>query len=251
MNITWNAEKYRDDFSFVPEYGTALLDLLDAPPGAQVVDLGCGSGGLTGQLAARGYRVTGVDASAEMLTLARQAWPDIPFFQADARNFTLEEPADAIFSNAVLHWIDAADQPALVANLAAQLRTGGQLVCEFGGKGCAEQVHATLDRRFSAHGLAYRRAFYFPTIGEYAPLLEQNGLRVTFAALFDRPTRQQTVDGLVDWIRMFDMAPFQGVDPALAGEILREAEEELRPILFRNGAWYIDYVRIRLRAVKE
>lgn len=251
MNITWNAEKYRDDFSFVPEYGTALLDLLDAPPGARVVDLGCGSGGLTGQLAARGYRVTGVDASAEMLALARTRWPDVPFLLADARSFALDQPADAIFSNAVLHWIDAADQPALIANLAGQLRTGGQLVCEFGGKGCAERVHAALERRFAAHGLRYPRTFYFPTIGEYAPLLERSGLRVTFAALFDRPTRQQTEDGLADWVRMFDKAAFAGVDPALAETILREAEAELRPELFRDGAWYIDYVRIRLKAVKQ
>ena len=50
MNIYWDAEKYKQDFMFVPEYGAAVLDLLDAAPGARVVDLGCGNGALTRQL---------------------------------------------------------------------------------------------------------------------------------------------------------------------------------------------------------
>lgn len=49
--------------------GEAVMDLLDAAPGSRVVDLGCGNGALTEQLAACGYDVAGVDASAEMLEL--------------------------------------------------------------------------------------------------------------------------------------------------------------------------------------
>lgn len=59
MNIFWDAEKYKKDFSFVPQYGEAVMDLLDAAPGFRVVDLGCGNGALTEQLAACGYDVTG------------------------------------------------------------------------------------------------------------------------------------------------------------------------------------------------
>ena len=51
----------------------------------------------------------------------------------NAAEFELEEKADVIFSNAVFHWIDADRQEKLAANLAAQLKPGGELVCEFGG----------------------------------------------------------------------------------------------------------------------
>ena len=124
------------------------------------------------------------------------------------------------------------------------------MVCEFGGKGCAETVHAALEKIFAAHGLTYRRTFYFPTVGEYAPMLERHGLQVRAALLFDRPTPQQTEDGLADWIRMFDTAPFAGVDPALAAQIIAETVDDLRPVLLHDGVWYVDYVRIRFKVRK-
>lgn len=250
MNIYWDAEKYKQDFMFVPEYGAAVLDLLDAAPGARVVDLGCGNGALTRQLADRGYQVLGVDASPEQLALARQAYPDLTFREGNALDFALEQPADAIFSNAVLHWIDADKQQAMLDHIASQIRPEGLFVCEFGGKGCAEHVHAELERRFAAHGLHYRRTFYFPTIGEYAPLLEKAGFRVEYATLFDRPTRQVGSDGLADWIRMFDTAPFADVEPALADTIIAETVDALRPVLYHDDAWYVDYVRIRFKLRK-
>ena len=250
MNIYWDDEKYKQDFMFVPEYGAAVLDLLDAAPGARVVDLGCGNGALTRQLADRGYQVLGVDASPEQLALARQAYPDMTFREGNALDFALEQPADAIFSNAVLHWIDADKQQAMLDHIASQIRPNGLFVCEFGGKGCAEHVHAELERRFAAHGLHYRRTFYFPTIGEYAPLLEKAGFRVEYATLFDRPTRQVGPDGLADWIRMFDTAPFADVEPALADTIIAETVDALRPVLYHDDAWYVDYVRIRFKLRK-
>lgn len=84
MNIDWNAKEYLKDFAFVPKYGEAVLDMIDAAPGTLAVDLGCGNGGLTGKLIERGYRVIGVDASVPMLALARERHPDTTFLQADA-----------------------------------------------------------------------------------------------------------------------------------------------------------------------
>ena len=251
MNITWDAKGYTSGFAFVHQYGEGVLDLIDAAPGSHVVDLGCGNGALSEKLIARGYRVTAIDASGDMLAQARALHPDIPFVQADATDFTLPEPADAIFSNAVFHWIDRDRQPLLAAAIARNLKPGGQLVCEFGGYGCAERVHSALECAFAARGLAYPRVFYFPTIAQHAPILEEAGLRVTYAVLFDRPTPQPPEVGLRGWIGMFVTAPFEGMDDALREAIVAEAESELRGTLQRaNGTWVIDYVRIRLRAVK-
>ena len=50
MNNTWDADSYRDNFSFVPKYGVDELKLLPVGPGSRVVDLGCGNGSLTDRL---------------------------------------------------------------------------------------------------------------------------------------------------------------------------------------------------------
>lgn len=248
MNIKWEADIYDKAFSFVHQYGEDVLNLLDLPAGGRVIDLGCGSGALTRRLADAGFAVTGVDASAEMLEQAKALHPSLRFVLGDALHYRPDTPADAVFSNAVFHWID--DQDGLLRNIAAMLREGGQLVCEFGGRGCCERIHRALQTGFEARGIKYRRTFYFPTVGEYAPKMEAAGLMVTYAVLFERPTRLSGADGLRDWIRMFVKLPFEGVAPDMREAIIREAETRLRPELYRDGSWYADYVRIRLRAVK-
>ena len=134
MNIRWDAEGYARGFGFVPAYGEAVMDLITVPKGSHVIDLGCGNGQLTKRLIERGYRVTGVDASDEMLALARAALPGATLLKGDAVTFDVG-PADAVFSNAVLHWIDADRQQAMLSNIARNLKPGGQFVCEFGGFG--------------------------------------------------------------------------------------------------------------------
>lgn len=251
MNIQWDAKGYQRDFSFVHQYGEDVLNLIVGGTNQRVVDLGCGNGALTKKLADMGYSVLGVDASAEMLETAAQQYPELTFRQGDALDFSLEQKADVIFSNAVFHWIDGDRQEQMLQNIASQLKPGGQLVCEFGGKGCAESVHAMLERCFAERGLHYRRVFYFPTIGGYAPILEKCGLKVEYAVLFDRPTPQKSEDGLRDWIHMFVKEPFRGIGTSVKEEIIAEAVEKLRPTLYREGTWFVDYVRIRIRARKE
>ena len=248
MNITWDAAEYGRNFQFVPQYGESVLNLLDIPPGASVLDLGCGNGVLTRRLADMGYRVIGLDDSSEMLEIAARTYPDLCFMHGDAPDFSLPEPVDAVFSNAVFHWID--DQDALLERIALALRPNGQLVCEFGGRGCVESVHASLEKSFAVRGLCYPRTFYFPTIGEYAPRLEAHGLLVTMAALFERPTELKGAHGMEDWIRMFIVRAFEDMREDLKNEIIHEAAERIRETRYREGRWLADYVRIRIKAIK-
>lgn len=252
MNIQWDAENYVQHFDFVPQYGESVLDLLSVEPGMIVLDLGCGSGKLTRQLADRGAAVIGMDASEDMLRIAGKTYPELCFVRGDAAHFSLKEPVDAIFSNAVLHWVDAEHQDMMFDCIANALKPMGKLVFEMGGKGCGETVHRALETVFAAHGYTYRRPHYFPTIGEYAPLLESHGLRVQYAFLFDRDTRVEGDDGVGSWIRMFLRNPFrwENISEEESEEIIREAVELVRPALLREDGWHVDYVRLRMVAVK-
>lgn len=250
-NIRWDAADYKENFSFVPAYGEAVIGLITKQPGSRVIDLGCGNGSLTAHIAERGYAVTGIDDSEEMLRLAQQEHPDLSFIRGNAVTFHLDEKADVVFSNAVFHWIDEKDQPAMLSNICHNLKPGGELVCEFGGSGCAEAVHGTLEHCFSERGLRYRRVFHFPTIGQYAPMLEKAGFKIEYAALFDRPTPQNGADGLANWIRMFVKEPFENMEKEMKEEIISDAVSRLRDMLYQNGCWIVDYVRIQFRAVKQ
>ena len=246
MNITWDARGYTESFAFVHRYGGALLELISRDGSA--LDLGCVNGALTARLAERGLRVVGMDASQEMLEVAGANHPEIAFYQGDAVDFTLAEPVDVVFSNAVLHWIDREKQPDVLKNVYRALKNGGQFVFEMGGRGNNARIHAALAEAFARRALEYRMPFYFPTIGEYAALLEKAGFKVEYALMFDRPTELSGEDGLADWIRMFVRTPFEGVEGM--EEIVREAVNELCGELFHDGKWYADYVRLRMKAVK-
>lgn len=124
-------------------------------------------------------------------------------------------------------------------------------MCEFGGKGCAEAVHSALENIFAERGLSYHRAFNFQSIGSFAPVLEGAGLTPVFCSLFPRPTRQKGEDGLKNWILTFLKKPFEGIVGGVRDEIIAEAESRLRAKLYKDGQWFIDYVRIRVKAVKK
>ena len=251
MNIKWDADKYTADFSFVHQYGNSVMELIDANKGSFVLDLGCGNGALTKMLQEKGYAVKGLDASKELLDIARKNYPAIDFLQRDATDFNISEPVDVVFSNAVFHWISKERQQDMLKCVYNALKKNGQFVFEFGGYGNNQRIHSVLATIFSEYGYCYEMPFYFPTISEYATLLENTGFRVKYAVLFDRLTELKGENGLKDWIKMFVKTPFEIVEVGQEKEsIINKAIEVLRNDLFIDGKWYADYVRIRMKAIR-
>lgn len=251
MNINWDADKYTSDFSFVHQYGKSVMDLVDADRNSTILDLGCGNGALSKALQDKGYIVKGIDASKELLDIARRNYPDIEFIQADATNFSLQEPVDVVFSNAVFHWIDRELQQSMMKCVYNALKENGQFVFEFGGYGNNRLIHSALAKIFPEYEYTYEMPFYFPTISEYATFLENTGFRVKYAVLFDRPTELKGENGLKDWINMFVKTPFSVIeDINITETIIDKAVDDLREILYKDGKWYADYVRIRIKAIK-
>ena len=127
---TWDPQVY---LKFADHRLRPALDLLaqislDGP--RSIYDLGCGPGNITRLLAERWREaaVTGVDSSAEMLLKARQEAPDVAFLEADIALWSPPAPADLLFSNATLHWLD--DHGELLPRLMAALAPGGVLAVQ-------------------------------------------------------------------------------------------------------------------------
>ncbi len=251
--MKWDAELYDSKHAFVFQYGESLVDLLEVKAGERILDLGCGTGHLTNEISQHGAEVIGIDASAEMVDSAKTAYPGIVFMEKDATDFTFDDPFDAVFSNATLHWIHKADQ--VIKCVYNCLKPGGRFVAEFGAKGNMAHMIAATQKVLIQHGyhhLGTKKVWYFPSLGEYATELEAAGCRVTLATHFDRPTPlQDGREGVSKWLNMFGPNFFEGIEEAEKKQILSEITELLGPHYNRGGNWYADYVRLRFVAVKE
>lgn len=249
----WNANLYDSKHSFVSQFGTELVALLAPRSGECILDLGCGTGHLTYKIAICGAEVIGVDSASTMIEQARNHYPNLQFEVADATELQFIERFDAVFSNAVLHWIKEPEK--VVASVERSLKPGGRFVAEFGSKGNVKAIVTAITNAIQAAGYGVDEAqnpWYFPSIGEYGILLEQQGLQLTFAILFDRPTPLEDGEkGMQNWIKMFGnsfLTPFPA-DKQIA--ILADMEKQLRPKLYQNGTWFADYRRIRVIAIKD
>jgi SAM-dependent methyltransferase len=245
----WSAAAYAANAQFVPALGQPVLDLLQPQSGERILDLGCGDGTLTEKLVASGAQVVGIDNSPEMIAAARQRGLDARIM--DARALLFENEFDAVFSNAVLHWIkDDPDAPIVGAFRA--LRAGGRFVGEFGGHANIAAIVvalvATLERR-GIRDAASRIPWYFPTVEDYEVRLRQAGFLRPSLQLLPRPTPLPT--GMRGWLDTF-------ADP-LAAALPREERDTffdevvalLKPVLCdATGHWTADYTRLRFAAIK-
>jgi trans-aconitate methyltransferase len=246
---SWDPALYESRHAFVWERGASLIELLAPKRGERILDLGCGTGQLTAAIAAAGASVVGLDSSREMLDKARSSYPQIELVWGDARDFAFATPFDAVFSNAVLHWIKEAE--ATVRCVRQALKKGGRFVAEFGGRGNVRTIEHALREASRRVGAAREEPlWYFPGVAEYATLLEANGLEVHVALLFDRPTPLAGPDGLKDFVRMFARGVLDAVPADRQPEFLQAVEEAARPALLRADGWIADYRRLRVVAVR-
>ncbi|HMB49463.1 MAG TPA: methyltransferase domain-containing protein [Natronoarchaeum rubrum] len=243
----WDATAYEDDHSFVYEYGADVLELLAPAAGERVLDLGCGTGALTGKIAASGADIVGIDSAAEMIERARANHPELAFRQADARTATFDEPFDAVFSNAALHWID--EQDAALSTVSDALRPGGRFVAELGGDGNVAAIVDAVLAELAERGYDADNPWHFPTVGEYASRLERHGFEVRDATLFDRPTELDGEDGLANWLDVFADGLFAPLAESEREAVVAAVEDRLRPAYYDDGVWTADYRRLRFRAV--
>lgn len=248
----WNSTLYDRQLGFVSAYGMGAVDWLAPRPGEHVLDLGCGTGDLTAQIAAKGAAADGLDASEAMILEARRKYPGLHFEVADAHGFRPAHTYDAVFSNAALHWMTR--PAAVIRGVAAALRHGGRFVGEFGARGNVERIVHSLEQAVGRLGIdaAARNPWFFPSAGEYATLLEAEGFTVRRLVTFERPTPLNDGDhGLRHWLTMFGGAYWSGLTAVQVEAVIADVGQALRAELYADGVWTVDYVRLRFEAVKS
>lgn len=244
---SWSADSYGTHARFVSDLAGPVVEWLDPKPGERILDVGCGDGVLTSQLARSGAEIVGIDSSGAFVQAARSHGLDIRHMDGEALTFDSE--FDAVFSNAALHWMR--DAAAVLRGVVRGLKPQGRFVAEFGGHGNVAAIVTAMRAVGMARGgnLDLAHPWYFPAPAVYQTLLETHGFSVKRIGLFPRPTPLAT--GMAEWLRLFRKPFFEqflGQEHAALAEVV----ELLRPSLCDdNGNWTADYVRLRVEAVKS
>jgi len=256
----WDAEDYRDWSSQQKEWGRELLAKLHIKGDERVLDIGCGDGKLTAEIAERLPQgsVMGIDSSEEMIRLASETYPTDTFPRLswrvmDARRLDLEEEFDVIFSNAALHWIK--DHQPVLSGIRRSLVPGGRTLLQMGGRGNASNVVEILaeilgreewNRYFHHFSLPY--GFYGPE--EYREWLKEAGLTPVRVELVPKDMVHQGREGLAGWIRT-TWLPFTERVP---GELRERFIDELvdgyvrRHPPDREGLVHVNAIRLEVEA---
>jgi len=247
--MEWNAQTYSKTCGRVTEHGMQLVDVLKEMRHGKVLDIGCGTGVLTNEIAKFAQEAIGIDASPAMVEKAKSAYPALRFMVMDARALPWEGAFDAVFSNAVFHFVK--EQDVLLGGVHKSLAPKGALVCEFGAAG---NIAALLDAVAAAcvkrHKL-YTPRFYYPTGNEYAALLVTQGFSIESIAVYDLDTRlTEGEPGLRNWISQIFSVEMAWFDEASREEVLEEIEDALRPAQWDGENWHLLNRRIQVIARK-
>ncbi len=207
----WDAADYRDSSSQQKKWGRELLSRLHLRGDEHVLDIGCGDGALTAEIAERVPEgsVVGIDSSPEMIAFARSiyppsSYPNLSWEVMDAQDLRFDGLFDLAFSNAALHWVS--DQLRVLRGVRRSLKPGGKTLFQMGGRGNASNVVRALGELLSRSDWGryfenLRLPYRFCSPQEYEAWLREAGLVPLRVELVEKDMVHAGRKGLEAWIR--------------------------------------------------
>lgn len=260
---SWNSRDYKQNSHAQQKWARELLGKINLSGSEDVLDLGCGDGKVTAELANMVIdgSVVGIDYSLPMIELAKQhysssEYPHLSFIEMDASQLSFEERFDVVFSNAVLHWVK--DHKPVVDGMYRSLKPGGKILLQMGGQGNAEQIISVIrGLQSQEEWQPYFEEFEFPYgfLGkeEYTSLLNDAGFTINRVELIPKDMEQDGQSGLEGWIRTTWMPYTERVPEEKREQFIRELSSNyIKKIpLDSEGKVHVSMVRIEVEAEKR
>ena len=258
----WDAAEYARNSAAQQGWALELIEKLDLSGRECVLDLGCGDGKVSAEIAQRvpAGHVLGLDSSVDMIALSRRSFPsseyhNLGFQHGDARALEFDACFDVVFSNATLHWVK--DHGPVLRGAARSLRPGGRILFQMGGRGNGAEIFE-IARQMAASGTWGRffAGFEFPWgfhgPEDYLPWCAAAGLRLRRIELLPRTMRQKGAAGLSGWIRTTWMPYTERVPEDQREAFIQEASTRylaLHPP-DAEGKVGVEMIRLEVDAVK-
>ena len=235
----WNASGYFAQSGLQKSLADACLAGLSFEGHERVLDVGCGDGKITAEIAARVPRgsVVGVDPSAQMIDFAREHFgalhSNLTFAVGDATRLTYRKAFELVVSFNALHWV--IDQAAALAGIFAALVPGGRAVLQFVPQGERTSLEDVLEQtsasaRWCRSFRDHRPPYLHPAPAEYRALAEASGLRVekieTRPGSWDFGSRA----GFVDFARVTFVEWTRNLPPDEQDEFIRDVLDRYRDL---------------------
>jgi trans-aconitate 2-methyltransferase len=264
QSAKWNAADYAANSTVQQSWARELIAKLKLAGDEHILDVGCGDGKVTAEIARALPRgsATGIDASPQMIGFARKTFlttefPNLRFRVMDARKIKFDRQFDLVFSNAALHWVD--DHQAILRGAGSVLKTGGRIMISCGGKGNADDVFTALrpEMRRARWREFFRRMptpyfFYAPT--DYEKWLPKFGFKINALKLAPKDVTYNGAEGFVTWLRTTWIPYVQRVPEDLREEFIAAVTSRYvakhPPDADADGKVHVKMVRLEIDAIK-
>jgi trans-aconitate 2-methyltransferase len=249
----WDPKEYNCYSSHQKQWGMELIAKLGLNGTERLLDLGCGDGKVTSEIARRLPKgsVVGLDISQEMVEYAIENYPpelysNLRFQIGDAANLQFNEEFDIVFSSAALHWVK--EHRPVLEGIKNALKPGGLAFLQMGGSGNASDLVGAFGSVMSMpHFQMHFQNFEFPYAthqpSEYTDLLEDAGLEAERVEFRPKVMSYDDVADFVGWLRTTWMPFVEQVPESMRDELLDQVVEVY---LQRNPADYRGRVKVMM-----
>lgn len=254
----FNGEKYKKASKHQKEWGNNLIAELKLSGDESILDLGCGDGVLTKQLAVLvpRCRVLGIDASIGMIQTAKKyAGNNIDFIHMDINEMDFCSEFDVIFSNAALHWVK--DHKKLLENTYKALKANGVVLWDFAGDGnCSnffEVVKCKIkDEKYKDFFVDFEWPWFMPSKSYYEKIVSSVGFSKVDIMEVNKDRYFANADEMIQWINQPSIVPFIKCVPDEMKEDFRRdvIEMMIERTQKDDGRCFETFRRIRVIGVK-
>ncbi len=260
--MKWDASAYAANSTVQQNWARELIKKLNLCGNENILDVGCGDGKITAELARAvpHGNVLGVDASAEMITFAEanfplQKFPNLHFKIVDARKIKADKKFDLVFSNAALHWVN--DHEGVLRGASSALKSGGQLLISCGGKGNAHEVFLALrpEMRLKRWRQFFRKMplpYFFYAPSDYEKWLPKYGFKINSLQLAPKTVSYASAADFAMWLRTTWLPFTQRVPEKMQEEFISAVTLRYlaKHLPDATGNIHVRMVRLEIDAIK-